>query len=159
MTIRPVRPSEHAVVGDLVTDSFRALYGDLGDYEAVIRDVDDRAARASVLVAEFDDRVVGTVTYVPGPGAYAEGSDPHAAWIRMLAVDDAYRRRGIGEALTLACIDRAQADGMRRVRLNTGDPQLAAQRLYERMGFERCPDLDREIDDDRWLRAYSLDLA
>ena len=156
--IRPVRPDEHDAVADLNVRSYRTIYDDLGDYEAVLRRVAHRARSAVVLVAVLDGQLAGTVTYVPGPGGYAEGDDPDAAWIRMLAVEPALERRGVGRALTLSCIARARAAGRARVLLNTGDPQRAAHRLYEALGFERRPELDEHIEDDFWLRAYGLEL-
>ena len=60
-------------------------------------------------------RVLGGVTYVPGPGSpFAEFTDPDAAGIRMLAVADDAQGRGVGEALGRACIDRARAAGRPR---------------------------------------------
>jgi predicted N-acetyltransferase YhbS len=156
--IRAIRPHEHGDVADLTVRAYRTIYDDLGDYEAVLRRVAHRVARADVLVAEMDGRVVGTVTFVPGPGDYAEGDDPDAAWVRMLAVDPASSRQGIGEALARACIERARTVGQRRVLLNTGDPQVVAKRLYERLGFTRRPDLDEEVEPGFWLRTYGLEL-
>jgi GNAT superfamily N-acetyltransferase len=112
-----------------------------------------------VLVAERDGRLVGTVTYVRGPGPYAEGDDPDAAWIRVLAVDPEEQGRGIGTALTAACVQRARADGRRRVVLHTGDTQFAAQRIYANLGFVRQPDLDDLVEDEFWLRAWTLELG
>ena len=57
-----------------------------------------------------------------------------------------------------SCIERARAQGRARVLLNTGDPQVAAQRLYEGLGFDRRPELDEHVEDDFWLRAYDLEL-
>lgn len=158
LEIRPVRPDEHETVANLNVRSYRTVYDDLGDYERVLRRVRHRAATAEVLVALSAGRLVGTVTYVPGPGPYAEGDDRDAAWIRMLAVEPAFERRGIGRALTVACIERARAAGRRRILLNTGDPQIAAQRLYEALGFTRRPELDEHVEDEFWLRAYGLEL-
>lgn len=158
LEIRPVRPDEYEAVADLNVRSYTTIYDDLGDYESVLRRVAHRAAAADVLVGMLDGTLAGTVTYVPGPGPYAEGDDPDAAWIRMLAVEPELERRGIGRALTMACVERARAAGRARILLNTGDPQLAAQRLYEGLGFDRRPELDEHVEDDFWLRAYSLEL-
>jgi ribosomal protein S18 acetylase RimI-like enzyme len=76
----------------------------------------------------------------------------------MLAVAPEAMGRGVGLALAQECIDRARADGRGRILLNTGDAQVAARRLYERLGFERRPDLDELIDEDLWMRTYSLEL-
>lgn len=158
ITVRPIREGEHETVADLTVRAYRAIFDDMGDYEGVLRRVGHRASRAAVLVAELDGTLVGTVTYVRGPGPYAEGDDPDAAWIRMLAVMPERQGRGIGSALTVACVDRARADGRSRVILHTGDTQLAAQRIYARLAFERRPDLDELVDDAFWLRAWVLEL-
>lgn len=158
LEIRPIRPDEYDAVADLNVRSYRTIYDDLGDYEAVLRRVAHRARAVDVLVAFLYGQLAGTVTYVPGPGPYAEGDDPDAAWIRMLAVEPGVERRGVGRALTVACIERARAQGRARILLNTGEPQVAAQRLYEGLGFHRLPELDEHVEDDFWLRAYGLEL-
>lgn len=160
VSIRPVAPEEHGAVGELVVRAYRTVYDDLGDYEAVLRRVGHRARHATVLVAHLGGQLVGTVTYVDGPGRYAEGDDPEAGWIRMLAVDEPARGRGIGRLLTERCIALARRSGRRRLLLNTGDPQVVAQRLYESMGFERRPQDDEDVDGDGelWLRGYGLEL-
>ena len=159
LEIRPIRPDEHDAVADLTVRSYLTIYDDLGDYEAVLRRVAHRARSVDVLVAVLDGQLVGTVTFVPGPGPYAEGDDPDGAWIRMLAVEPTLERRGIGRALTLACVERARAAGRARILLNTGDPQVAAQRLYGGLGFDRRPELDEHVEVDFWLRAYGLELS
>ena len=155
--IRLVAPSEFERVGDLVVDAYAAL-GELGGYEAVLRDVADRAHRAGVAVAIVDGEAAGTVTYVGGLGPYAEGDDPDAAWIRMLAVDPRFRGRGIGAALVAWCVTRARADHRVRLVLHTTEPMTEAQRLYARLGFDRAPDLDLEPEPGYWLRGYRMNL-
>lgn len=157
-TIRPVRAGEYGTVGELTIRAYQTVDTDLGDYEGELRGVADRARSAEVLVAEVEGQVAGTVTYVAGPGSYAEGDDPQAAWIRMLAVDPALRGRGIGEALVRSCLERARTDGRRRVVLHTTDLMPTAQRLYARLGFRRTPRLDWEPEPGFWLRGYVYDL-
>ncbi len=47
------------------------------------------------------------------------------------------RGRGIGEALTRAAIEHARAAGARGVNLTSHPRREAANRLYQRLGFER----------------------
>jgi len=155
--IRPARPAEFDRVGDLVVDAYAAMF-DLGDYEEVLRQVDVRSRNAEVVVAVLEGSVAGTLTYVPGLGPYAEGDDPDAAWIRMLAVGPDFRGRGIGAALVEWCVRRARDSGRRRLILHTTDPMTDAQRLYVRMGFRRAVDLDWQPDDELWLRGYRMEL-
>ncbi|MGZ6256792.1 MAG: GNAT family N-acetyltransferase, partial [Candidatus Limnocylindria bacterium] len=120
MVIREARPDEYAVVGELVVDIYRSIIPGLGEYADELRDVVNRVASgALVWVAKVDGALAATVTYVPGPGLYAEFDDPDGAGIRMLAVLPTFQGRGIGEALTRACIDQARLDGRRRVYLHT----------------------------------------
>lgn len=155
--IRHVRPAEFERVGDLVVDAYAAMF-DLGDYEEELRRVEHRSQHAEVIVAVLDGSVAGTLTYVPGLGPYAEGDDPDAGWIRMLAVAPEFRGRGIGAALVEWCVRRARTSGRERIVLHTTDPMTDAQRMYVRLGFSRAADLDWQPDDQFWLRGYRMEL-
>jgi ribosomal protein S18 acetylase RimI-like enzyme len=58
------------------------------------------------------------------------------AIIEDVVVDEAARGRGVGEALTLAALDRAQAAGVGTVDLTSRPSRESANRLYQRLGFE-----------------------
>ncbi len=147
-------------MGELVVAVYSALVPDLADYADELRNVAARVSSgAEVWVAELDGAIVATVTYVPRPGPYAEWADPSAAGIRMLAVSPSFQRRGIGEALVRACLDRARADGLQRVYLHTTQWMIEAQRLYLRMGFERALKLDWEPGPGVKLAAYRFDIV
>ena len=77
----------------------------------------------------------------------------------MLAVDARWQGRGLGSALVEACIERAQSAGRPRIRLHTTEMMVAAQHMYERLGFWRTPEEDWEAAPGFWLRAYRLDLG
>ena len=117
-----------------------------------------RAAAVPVLVAVDDDgRVLGGVAYVPGPDtALSEGEHEGEAGIRMLAVDPAVGGRGIGRALTVACIDRAQAEGRLGMSLYTLPTMGVAHRLYESLGFRRDPERDWEYMPGEFLWSYVI---
>jgi GNAT superfamily N-acetyltransferase len=67
-------------------------------------------------------------------------ADAPAEWeLKRLVVTDAARRRGVGRALTRAVLDRARADGARRVILQTGAPQPESIALYAAQGFTPIP--------------------
>jgi GNAT superfamily N-acetyltransferase len=159
MLIRDVRPDEYGAVGEMVIDVYRSIIPGLDEYADELRGVAERiAAGASVWAAVEDGELAGTVTYVPGPGPYAEFEDPRGAGIRMLAVLPEFRGRGIGKALVQACLDRARADGRGRVYLDTTQWMQTAQRLYQRMGFVRAPELDWEPATGMILSAYVYEL-
>jgi ribosomal protein S18 acetylase RimI-like enzyme len=54
----------------------------------------------------------------------------------MLVVEPAFRGRGIGRALTEACVGRARRDGAPVVALHTTPIMTVALPMYRRMGFE-----------------------
>jgi len=59
------------------------------------------------------------------------------AWIEDVVVDGAARGRGIGEALVQAALETAQRAEARTVDLTSRPERAEANRLYERLGFER----------------------
>jgi hypothetical protein len=85
--IREIRPEEHAALGELVVQAYREVGETDEAYYEELRDVAARAAVVPILVAvDSSDRVLGGVTYVPGPGPFHEGEFGDAASFRMLAV-------------------------------------------------------------------------
>jgi len=160
--IRQARPAEYAAVGELTAQAY--LHDGLPDwaapYLAELRDAAARAAAADLLVAvDAGGTLLGTVTFTPPGSRYGEITDgPAEAGFRMLAVAAAGQRRGVGTALVLACIDRARAAGCARLRLSTAPRMAAAQRLYERLGFVRTPELDWAPSSVALL-TYVLELA
>jgi GNAT superfamily N-acetyltransferase len=87
----------------------------------------------SVFVArDREGRIVGTTTLVTFP--LATGI---RAWIHDVVVDEQVRGQGIGLALTEAALKEADALGAWTVDLTTRPWREDANRLYERMGFER----------------------
>ncbi|MED5220550.1 MAG: GNAT family N-acetyltransferase, partial [Actinomycetota bacterium] len=69
------------------------------------------------------------------------------AWIEDVVVDEAARGQGVGEALNREAIGRAQAEGATTVDLTSRPSREAANRLYQRLGFQ-----------ERSTNVYRLDL-
>lgn len=152
-------PAEHPAIAELTVAAFQLLGEGLGDYVHVLRDVGTRAASADVLVARSGGRVVGAVTYVPGPESdYAEFEDPHAAGVRFLAVAPDAQGRGAGGALLGACLERASAAGRARVLLHSTPVMEVARAMYERAGFVRDPEMDLTVDNGVELLGYRYEL-
>jgi ribosomal protein S18 acetylase RimI-like enzyme len=160
--VRELRSAEEArALGALNVEAYTGLAGLTpgSPYLDELADVERRAASTVVLVAvDAAGQLAGGVTYVPGPGPYAEFDDPDGAGMRMLAVAPSQRARGVGTSLVRACIERARAAGRRRLWLHTTADMVAAQRIYARLGFRRAPEADRHHPDVDLL-AYVLDLA
>lgn len=151
--IRDARREEFEALGRLTAEAYAQLPrmpgpDALPGYYAELRAVAERAAQPSVAVlvaAEPSGALWGGVTFIGQMKYY--GAEPasrvaDAAGIRMLAVDPRARGRGLGRALTEACIARARALDRAEVVLHTTDVMQIARGLYERMGFRRSPDLD-----------------
>lgn len=87
-----------------------------------------------VLVARDPDhggRIIGSLTL-----AVFRIPTGVRAWIEDVVVDNTYRGRGIGEALTRAALERARQEGARTVDLTSRPTREAANRLYQRVGFK-----------------------
>jgi ribosomal protein S18 acetylase RimI-like enzyme len=61
------------------------------------------------------------------------------AWIEDVVVDDAGRGRGVGALLNEAAIVEARRRGAKHVNLTSRPSREAANRLYQRLGFELYP--------------------
>jgi len=81
-------------------------------------------------VARLDGEAVGC----GGVALFAEFAE-----VKRMYVWDAARGRGIAQALLARIEAEARAAGLAVLRLETGDQQEAAMRLYTRAGFVRCP--------------------
>jgi DNA-binding MarR family transcriptional regulator/ribosomal protein S18 acetylase RimI-like enzyme len=83
----------------------------------------------AVLFARREGRIVGTAALIRHADDLFE--------LAKMAVAATARRRFVGTKLTLAIIDRAREHGARFLFLETHSKLRAAQRLYEKVGFER----------------------
>ena len=63
--------------------------------------------------------------------------------ITNIAVDESYRRKGIGSMLLTALIKRARADKCILLTLEVRKSNYAAQALYEKFGFKRIGERKR----------------
>jgi|SRR5579875_1158144 ribosomal protein S18 acetylase RimI-like enzyme len=98
--------------------------------EETMREVVDCPAN-TVLVARVDGRIAGTLTLVTFPLPTGVRS-----WIEDVVVDESARGRGVGEALSHAALEVARKAGARTVDLTSRPSREAANRLYQRVGFQ-----------------------
>jgi ribosomal protein S18 acetylase RimI-like enzyme len=85
----------------------------------------------SLLVARVAGEIVGMLTLVTFP--IPTGL---RAWIEDVVVDESLRGQGVGAALTREAVRLARAAGARTVDLTSRPAREAANRLYERLGFQ-----------------------
>ena len=142
-TIRPVRPEEHALAGEIILAASDAVGQIEGPYRQTIRDTGARVAAGSqVWVAVECGMVLGTVTFTDTDDPNFEDDGHGDCGFRMLGVAPHAQGRGVGRALVSTCIEAAADAGRDRLAIYSLEWMTAAHRLYEQMGFVRRPDRD-----------------
>jgi GNAT superfamily N-acetyltransferase len=119
-------------------DGFRGLVADtLREFEFHLdpefdSDLDDPAtAYAALWVAVDGDDVIGSVALRDlGDGAVE---------LKRMYLRPSARGRGLGKELLALALEWSREHGFDRVRLDTSERMVAAQRLYEAHGFVRVP--------------------
>ncbi len=145
LTVRPARPDELDQVGRLTLEAYVAdgYANPAGSYAAELADASRRARDAELLVAvDPDGTVLGTITVCTPGSPLGKVSRPGELEFRMLAVASDARRRGVGEVLVTAVLQRAAEIGAHRVVLCSAEEMHVAHRLYARLGFSRMPERD-----------------
>jgi len=79
-----------------------------------------------LLVARIDSECIGTVLWT---------FDGERAVVRKVTVREDYRRRGIAAALLESARRQMRDAGIKRAVLFTGQQNIAAQRLYSKLGW------------------------
>ncbi len=97
------------------------------------------AARGQLWIAEEDGRVAGVaaITEDQEPEYADAGLDPDepAIVVHRLAVDPAFRGRGVAEALMRQAEEVARARGIMALRLDTNTENEATRRLFPKLGY------------------------
>ncbi|GHG89140.1 GNAT family N-acetyltransferase [Comamonas sp. JC664] len=160
--VREAQPEDDAVVGELLVEAFltqyakklpEVVYGE--ERKRELRDVASRRKVATVLVAEVDGQVVGTVAlFKPGaPGT--EAWLPNAADLRGLATAVSHHGTGLGRPLLDAAEALAREWGVDAVCLHVRRGAMGVARMYMRRGYEREPAGDMDLPT-VFLEAYVL---
>jgi len=122
-------------VTDELEEAFRRLVPQLSTSAAVPGRKELQAMIDSpaiiLLMARDEGRIVGSLSLV-----VFRIPTGVRAWIEDVIVDQAARGRGLGEAITRAAIERAKEEGAKTVDLTSRPSREAANRLYQRIGFE-----------------------
>jgi ribosomal protein S18 acetylase RimI-like enzyme len=79
----------------------------------------------------FGDEIIGMATLI----LYRVPTGLRA-YIEDVVVDERARNKRVGEALTQQCLEWAQEAGAPQAMLTCSPGRLAANKLYQRMGFE-----------------------
>jgi predicted N-acetyltransferase YhbS len=135
ITLRPARPDDAAVCGDILYRAFKTL----ADRHSFPPDFPSREAGQAVmsmllgypgvygLVAEDGDRVVGSNFADPRPPIIGVGP---------ISVDPETQNRGVGRALMQATVDHFAAKGVPGIRLLQAAYHNRSLCLYTSIGFQ-----------------------
>lgn len=100
------------------------------------------------VVAEVRNQVVGYMIYEMAP---------HHFHLLTLAVDPAWRRRGIGRALMERLIQKLSPHRRQRIVLEVRETNLAAQLFFRALGFRACRilhDFYSDTVEDAYVMVY-----
>lgn len=154
LTIRDLAPGEADALGRLLVDVYSRLEGfpkpaEQPAYYDLLANVGrfrERPATRILVALSGEATLAGGVVYFGDMAHYGSGGlaprVKNASGIRLLGVHPLIRNRGVGRALTAACIELAREQRHDEVILHTTDAMRLAWGLYERIGFVRSEDLD-----------------
>ncbi|HUP71208.1 MAG TPA: GNAT family N-acetyltransferase [Acidimicrobiales bacterium] len=131
----PVTVEEVGEVTPALVEAFARLIPQLSKsnappVEAELREMVE-APGTHVLVARDGDDIIGSLTLV-----VFRIPTGVRAWIEDVVVDEAGRGKGVGEALNQFALDLARSEGSKTVDLTSRPSREAANRLYQRIGFQ-----------------------
>lgn len=162
--IREARPEDDAVIGELLVTAFVTQYAQklpevvyTEGRKQELRDVASRREVASVLVAEVDGEVAGTVALFPPGAPGSEAWLPNAADLRGLATAVRYHGQGLARPLLDAAEALARTWGLDAVCLHVRRGASGVARMYMKRGYVREPVGDLDLPT-VFLEAYVLRL-
>jgi ribosomal protein S18 acetylase RimI-like enzyme len=163
ISVRLARQEDDLALGELLVEGYVTAYAKKMPHVVVnderkrdLRAVAEKRKIATVLVAELDGRVVGTVAIFKPGAPTSEAWLPGAADLRHLAVEPAQQGRGFSKAL-LDEAERIARDEWRvpAICLHVRRGNQGVARLYQARGYARDERGDLEYPSVS-LAAYAL---
>jgi ribosomal-protein-alanine N-acetyltransferase len=118
-----------------VVELDRRCFGGLWTLSGYQRELESPASELLVFV-ETETMAQACVKMLIGLGCY--WAILEEAHITILAIDPAYQRQGLGQAMLLALLVSAQQRGLERATLEVRASNQAAIALYEKFGFREA---------------------
>lgn len=152
--IREANPNEFSLLGELMVEVYSQLEGFPGPeenpgYYNTLRNVGEFAQKPKVkLIVAVSEKgqVDGGLVYFGDMRYYGAGGEAtlkqKAGAFRLLAVNTNVHGKGLGKKLVQACIDQARSEGFEYLMIHSTKYMKIARKMYERMGFERFPEID-----------------
>ena len=153
-TVRNATPGEFKEIGQLMVRVYSQLAGFPKEDEqpayykmlANIGELTKKPGTELLVAVSGDGQIAGGVVYFSDMQYYGSGGTAgqvkNASGFRLLAVDPAFRGRGIGQRLTAACIGKATRAGHGTLIIHSTKFMEVAWKMYEQLGFERFEKID-----------------
>jgi ribosomal protein S18 acetylase RimI-like enzyme len=106
-------------------------------------------------VCEENGRLLGMAYLVPH-GNPTKVYSADTSYIRMVGVHPDAGGKGIAQALTKLCIEKAQETGETMISLHSAEVMYDARHIYEKFGFKKIRLLDEHYGLKYWLYEMQL---
>ena len=152
--IREAKPQEYGQIGALMVEVYSQLEGfpkkdEQPEYYQLLANIGTLTNKPSVKLlaaVNSEGKLGGAVVYIGDMQHYGSGGtatrEKNAGGFRLLAVDPKTRGKGLGKALTQACIQLAKKEKQQQLIIHSTQAMQTAWKMYEKMGFARSEDLD-----------------
>jgi GNAT superfamily N-acetyltransferase len=150
LIVRPARLTDHDAIREVVRAAYQQ-YEPVTGSELFSRYVDDlldferHSRHGQLIVAELDGAVRGSGAFYPDVSVQGLGWPPGWAGGRALAVHPDARGHGVAQALLAAAECLARHHGAPVFALHTASFMTTAIALYDRLGYRRAPEFDRDL--------------
>jgi len=162
ITVRRATPADYEDIRRITRDAYlKAGFIDADNpYVQELENVEHRDQHAELWVAEKDGAVAGSAAVTFAGQPYTDIAVEGELEFRMLAVDPAVQRGGVGRALVNAIVEHARSlEGIHAVSLTSMTSMLGAHSMYLSLGFERVPERDWTVPgEDYVLWVFRLEL-
>lgn len=123
----------------------RKVFSEHAYSQATIRQLFDLFPSLTIVQSDASGTVIGFVL-----AAYGEDG---VCWTLLGAVEDRFRRKGIGNSLMRTMLEKSNAS---EFRLTVDPDNVAAQALYRKLGFEKVAQSENYFGDGRPRDLFKL---
>lgn len=151
LVIRAARPADYDATRVVIVAAYRefadVIPADLfAAYQRDLADVEMRATRGQVLVADNGGQIVGSASFYAPATAAGSPWPAGCAGVRAVAVDPLWRQHGVAARLMEECTALGRHAGATHLCLHTASFMRSAMALYERLGYEPAPQFDLDVN-------------
>ena len=150
LIVRPAGLTDHDAIREVVRAAYQQYEPVTGSelfsrYIADLLDFERHSRHGQLIVAELDGTVRGSGAFYPDVSVQGLGWPRGWAGGRALAVHPEARGHGVAQALLAAAECLARHHGAPVFALHTASFMTTAIALYDRSGYRRAPEFDRDL--------------